>query len=263
MYLNLFSINVYKNIFKFAISKENYKMSKLTKFDYEGNNITFVFTDGNKMVNATEMAKPFGKPVGNFLRLAETKRYIDVLQKRYSHLNIAQNREVLRVIKGGDTTEGQQGTWMDEKLALKFAAWLAPEFELWVYDRIFELLTTGKTEIKEHRPAYGIVKSLRMIADQIENHDREITEIKEDIIHIKDYVSDLEAKITSIDEQYYTVSGYCALNHIDCPLDKARKWGYNATKLSNQKGVDVGKAYDAKYGEINAYHINILKEIIK
>jgi len=238
-------------------------MSELTKFDYEGNNITFVFTDGNKMVNATEMAKPFGKPVGNFLRLAETKKFIKVLEKRYSHLNIANNREVLRVLKGGDAVNGQQGTWMDEKLALKFAAWLSPDFELWVYDRVFELLTTGKTELKEHRPAQGIVKSLRMIADQLEAHDREISEINDDIVYIKEYVSDLEAKITSIDEQYYSVSGYCALNHIDCPLDKARKWGYSAAKLSNQKSVDIGKAYDAKYGEINTYHVDILKDIIR
>ena len=238
-------------------------MSELTKFDYEGNNITFVFTDGNKMVNATEMAKPFGKPVGNFLRLAETKKYIQVLEERYSHLNIAQNREVLRVIKGGDAAEGQQGTWMDEKLALKFAAWLSPKFELWVYDRIFELLITGKTEIKGHTPTQGIVKSLRMIADQLEAHDKEISEIRDDISYIKEYVSDVEARITSIDEQYYSISGYCVLNHIDCPLDKARSWGYNATKLSNQKGVDVGKAYDAKYGEINTYHIDILKDVVK
>ena len=39
----------------------------------------------------------------------------------------------------------------------------------------------GKTELKKHRPAYGIVKSIRMIADQLESHDREISEIKEDI----------------------------------------------------------------------------------
>jgi hypothetical protein len=122
-------------------------MSDITKFDYDGQSISFEFADGNKMVNATQMAKPFGKPVGNFLRLKETKEYIQLLEERYSDVNIA--KEVLRVIKGGDASEGLQGTWMDEKLALKFAAWLSPAFELWVYDRIQELLTTGKTQIRE------------------------------------------------------------------------------------------------------------------
>lgn len=101
-------------------------MSDITLFEYDGQSISFEFADGNKMVNATQMEQPFGKPVGNFLRLKETKQYIQLLEERYSDLNIAQNREVLRVIKGGDAAEGLQGTWMDEKLALKFASWLSP-----------------------------------------------------------------------------------------------------------------------------------------
>ena len=83
-------------------------MSQATKFNYEGHDITFEFSDGNKMINATQMAKSFGKPVGNFLRLKETKEYITILEERYSDVNIA--REVLRVIKGGDAAEGLQGT---------------------------------------------------------------------------------------------------------------------------------------------------------
>ncbi|MEM1121660.1 MAG: KilA-N domain-containing protein, partial [Bacteroidota bacterium] len=61
-----------------------------------------------------------------------------------------------------------QGTWMDEKLALKFAAWLSPNFELWVYDRIQELLTTGKTELPSHLPGMELIKAIRLIADKLE-----------------------------------------------------------------------------------------------
>lgn len=234
-------------------------MSKLKKFNYEGHTISFEFKDGYKMINATEMAKPFGKLVGHFLTLKGTKEYILLLDSRYRDSDNVVEKETLRVIQGG--LPELQGTWMDEKLALKFAAWLAPEFELWVYDKIHELLTTGKTELGV-RPAQNIVRSLRMIADQLEAHDKDIEDLKQDVSEIKDYVSDLEAKITSIDENYYSISGYCALNTIDCPLDKAKKWGYNATKLSNQTGKPIGKAYDAKYGTINTYHLDILEKII-
>lgn len=237
-------------------------MSEIKKFDYQGALISFEFTDGNKMVNATEMIKPFkGKRVNDFLRLQQTKRYIEALEKRYGNSRIASKREVLRVIKGGDASKGEQGTWMDEKLALKFAAWLSVEFELWVYDRIYELLTTGAVNIKTYRPTTSIVKSIRLIADQLEDHGKEIEGIKEDLGEIKSYVSDLEAKITSIDESYYSISGYCTLYHINCPLDKAKAWGYQASKLSNQQNVSIGKAYDAKYGNVNTYHIDILKQI--
>jgi hypothetical protein len=34
----------------------------------------------------------------------------------------------------------RSGTWMHRILALKFAAWLSPKFELWVYSTIEDLL---------------------------------------------------------------------------------------------------------------------------
>lgn len=238
-------------------------MSKITQFNYEGNEISFEFEDGYKLINATEMARRFdGKFVADFLRLKGTKEYIALLERRYGDSHIAPKRPVLRVVRGGNAADGLQGTWMDEKLALKFAAWLSPEFELWVFDRIYELLLTGKTEIKEHKPADGVIKSIRLIADQLESQGQEIGNIRGDLEQVKDYVADLEAKITSIDEQYYSVSGYCALKHIPCPLDKARTWGYQATKLSHEKRVPIGKAYDAKYGNINTYHQDILQQVI-
>jgi len=44
--------------------------------------------------------------------------------------------KILKVVRGGDASEGLQGTWIHERLALKFAAWLSPKFELWIYDTI-------------------------------------------------------------------------------------------------------------------------------
>jgi len=235
-------------------------MADIKKFEYKEQSISFEFEDGNRMINATEMAKPFKKRVNDFLRLQGTKDYIILLESRYGDSRNGVNKQVLRIIQGGSPE--LQGTWMDEKLALKFASWLAPEFELWVYDRIEELLKTGKTEL-DTRPSLNIIKSIRLIADQLEAHEKDIQVIKTEVKEIKDYVGDLEAKILSIDENYYTISGYCALYNINCPLNLAQRWGYNATKLSNQLKVAIGKAYDAKYGEINSYHKDILVKIIK
>lgn len=72
-------------------------MSEIVKFDYEGQNISFEFADGNKMINATEMAKPFkGKMVGDFLRLKNTQEYIQLIEERYGNSHIAPFREVVR-----------------------------------------------------------------------------------------------------------------------------------------------------------------------
>ena len=58
-------------------------MSDITKFDYEGKTISFEFSDGSKMINATEMARPFkGKLVADFLRTKQTQEYISLLKSR-------------------------------------------------------------------------------------------------------------------------------------------------------------------------------------
>lgn len=113
-------------------------MKDLKTYQYENKQITFDLGNGEVMVNATEMARPFGKQPFDFIRLEQTKAFIDVFRKKV--------KTGIPVIKQKTGRHG--GTWMHQKLALKFAAWLSPEFELWCFDRIEELLTTGKTEIK-------------------------------------------------------------------------------------------------------------------
>ena len=234
-------------------------MSDITKFDYEGQQVTFEFADGNRMINATEMAKPFGKLVGNFLRLKETKEYIALLEERYSDVNIG--REVLRVVKGGDASEGLQGTWMDELLALKFASWLSPRFELWVYDRIQELLATGETRLKGIPPS-GFAATLRLLAEQWEKQEQINEEVREELDQTAERLDQLEAKITSVDDHYYTIAGYCNLHKIPCPLHKAKEWGKAATALSRQRGIATGTAHDERYGKVRTYHEDILKEVV-
>ena len=118
-------------------------MPKLQVFEYNQHKITFDFGDGNRMINATQMARAFNKLPANFLKSKQSQAFIDVLKKRYSNSN---NENIVRIIQGGDAR--LQGTWMCEKLALKFAAWLSPEFEVWVYDRIHELLHKGYTTLQ-------------------------------------------------------------------------------------------------------------------
>lgn len=62
--------------------------------------------------------------------------------------------------------------------------------------------------------------------------------------------------------EYYTVTGWArkcgvqALTH-----EKALKLGRKAASLSKATGVLVSKIADAKYGQVNAYHADILKVV--
>ena len=236
-------------------------MADITRFDYEGHKISFEFADGKRMINATEMAKPFGKMVSGFLRIQGTKEFMNLLEERYADLHIAPKKEILRVVKGGDASLGLQGTWMDEKLALKFAAWLSPVFEMWVYDKILELLTTGKTELTETKPT-GFSATLRLLAQHWEEQERINSTVREELDETANRIDELEAKILSVDDHYYTIAGYCSLNKIPCPLHKAKEWGKKAVATSKTKNTPTGTAHDERFGQVRTYHEDVLKEII-
>jgi hypothetical protein len=103
---------------------------------FKENPITFTLDKNNgMMVNATEMAKPFGKKVEAFMRNEGTISFINEALK-------SENSRFLNVECEADLIESRQrsGTWMHRVLALKFAAWLNPTFEIWVYSTIERIL---------------------------------------------------------------------------------------------------------------------------
>ena len=103
-------------------------------FNYEGSAITFQSGNG-VMVNATEMAKPFGKSARGWLRNQQSEEFINEL----AALRNCNATDLVVVKNGGNNF----GTWMHEDVALEFARWLSPKFAIWCNDRIKELLTNG------------------------------------------------------------------------------------------------------------------------
>lgn len=87
-------------------------------------------------------------------------------------------------------------------------------------------------------------------------------EIQSEIKHLGEKIIEIESKIKSVDEGYYTIAGYCSLNKIPCPLHKAKEWGKAATKLSREKNTPTGTAHDERFGKVRTYHKDILKEVI-
>lgn len=117
-----------------AISNDG---GNIRTFQYNGSDITFN-SGQSVMVNATQMAKPFGKRPAKWLELPSTKEFLAKLAEvRKSDIGF------VRTEKGGNLGGG--GTWMHEDVALEFARWLSPEFAIWCNDRIKELLRHGMT----------------------------------------------------------------------------------------------------------------------
>lgn len=109
--------------------------TEILKFEFDSELIEFEVINGNVMVNATQMAKVFGKKVNHFTENETTRLFIsECLNNRNSGFILVENEEDLIISKQ------KSGTWMHRILALKFAAWLNPRFELWVYSTIDKIL---------------------------------------------------------------------------------------------------------------------------
>lgn len=136
---------------------------QLVTFNFEGKNIAFDLSTPNVMVNATEMGAIFNKLPKDFLRNEDTQKFIsECLKKENSPFILVENESDLYV------SVQKSGTWMHRILALKFAAWLNPKFELWVYATIDELLF-GK-----YKPLDENLRQTALINQQIAELQKEL-----------------------------------------------------------------------------------------
>ena len=118
--------------------------NEIVNFIYDSKPVDFNITNKNVMVNATQMAKLFGKEVKHFNENDSTEKFINAcLNSRNSDFLGVKNREDLI------DSKQKSGTWMHRILAIKFAAWLNPDFEVWVYVTIDKLMNGYVNEIKE------------------------------------------------------------------------------------------------------------------
>lgn len=156
-------------------------------FIYKNQAVDFLPSENeNVMVNATQMAKIFGKDVFQFTRIDDTKSFISACLK-------PQNCGLLGIKTEEDLIISKQksGTWMHRILALKFAAWLNPDFEVWVYRTIDTILFSNYREMQE--ATIEKIKAEKAWQDKKDKLLLENPELAE--------VFELELKITEADKR--------------------------------------------------------------
>ncbi|KAA3630837.1 MAG: KilA-N domain-containing protein, partial [Bacteroidetes bacterium] len=108
----------------------------------------------------------------------------------------------------------------------------------------------------------GFATTLRLLAEKWEEQEHFNETVALELDKTATRLETLEAKITSVDDHYYTIAGYCNLNKIPCPIHEAKTWGKKATALSKEKNIPTGTAHDERFGKVRTYHIDVLKTII-
>lgn len=146
-------------------------MSTITTYSYEGTPIAFERGAG-VMINATQMAKRFGKTPKDWLRNQQSEEFISTLSA-VRQICLSQ----LVQVRKGNSSNFEQGTWMHEDVAMEFARWLNPAFAIWTNDRIKELLRDGVTTTATDDQT--IAKAMTILQGRLEEAKRETARLRE------------------------------------------------------------------------------------
>jgi hypothetical protein len=116
-------------------------------FSYNGNEVLFDIKD-DVMVNATQLAKIYGKRPNDYLSLPATNQLINAITRKYG---ISENQLVIS--KAGSSHNGG-GTWMHEDVVLEFLSTLSAV-------RIIPLTGLVDKAFKKILFSFGSMESLR------------------------------------------------------------------------------------------------------
>ena len=182
--------------------------------------------DGTVYVNLTEFAKPFpGKNLTQIVNSLEIKEYCDALSKLQNY-SLA---DLLQVTRGGNSN----GTWAHQKVALRVAQKLSPDFAVWVDTKIEELLTTGVTTATDDDAA--IAHAMDILQKRLEQAKAE-KQLLEAKAHEQERVIQEQApKVEYFDDVLNSTSTYTA-------TQIAKEFGWGAETL-NRKLKEKGVQY--------------------
>ena len=176
-------------------------MNETSIFSYNGSSISF-FNGKNLMVNATEMARVFGKRPVDWLQNQSTVEFINAITE--VRKSTSADYQAVRVVKGGDSS--QQGTWMHEDVALEFARWLSPTFAIWCNDRIKELLTQGVTTVNDDDAT--ILHAMQVLQKRVDEKQRALEFAQETITTQNEQLKLQAPKVKYVNDVLQSVNTY-------------------------------------------------------
>lgn len=81
------------------------------------------------------------------------------------------------------------------------------------------------------------------------------------LLALEQQVKEVAAKTLTSSPSYYTVSGFAALHGRRLSPSQANEAGRRAARESRHMGYTVDKIHDARYGQVNTYHADVLRRV--
>jgi len=121
-------------------------------------NYTIEYREEDGYINVSNLCKAGGKEFKAWNRLEKTKGFLKALSS-----SVTINTNDLIKYKSGSNSE--RATWVHPQVAINIAQWVSPEFDVKVSGWVYEIMVTGKVDIKN-------TKSYKQL--QKENKDHQL-----------------------------------------------------------------------------------------
>lgn len=186
-------------------------------FTYDGQLVSFdVHDQDDIMINATQLAKIYGKRPNDWFNLPSTVSFLKVL----SNTRKSGNSDYQAIITKSGAPETGGGTWIHRTAALEFARWLDPKFAIWCNERILELIQTGVSAISDEAI---IAQGYILLQKKLAEINKEKTDLTEQNKVLKQQVQETEKA-----NEFYNMSKRFfqpdPINKPALPAKKQLKW---------------------------------------
>lgn len=103
----------------------------------------FEIDEAKGKVNLTKIAKACDRELKHWLELDQTQEFLTAFSE--VGRNDLEKNQGLTIVRGGNK---EQGTWACREIALKFAMWISPSFEVWCIKALDTLFQKGTVSIR-------------------------------------------------------------------------------------------------------------------
>jgi len=193
--------NIQTDTFKIDINLTNKQLNK-TKFkdipedqikkDIKSlklkDNYQLEYREEDGFIDITNLCKAGGKKFNHWNSIDKTKRFLDVLSSTAGIPVV----ELLKQEQGGN---GERHTWAHTQVAINIAQWISPEFDVLVSKWVYEIMLTGKVDIKDNKTTQeldNMNKENKLLKNRIklleskilQKQSREIFEENKNVVYI-------------------------------------------------------------------------------
>lgn len=159
---------------------------------------------------------------------------------------------------------GGQAT-QDARLTAHFAKKLSCKGNGERAEQAREYFSTLDDKIKEvainRRQLSPQMQMLMAMVESQARHELEQKRQAEQINQLADGMKQLESRMATHNEDYYTIAGYASLRGLNVDINRANMLGRKASNVSRKYGYEIGKVQDPRFGTVNTYHVDILKSV--